>query len=181
MKKKILISLLVVVVIFIGYVAYSILSTRNLSPKGSVSYNKNGLVVSVKYGRPFKKNRLIFGTEEQSALVPYDKYWRLGANEATEITFNKDVMFAGAAVKAGSYRMYTVPASAKKWTVVLNSELGKWGAWDADHTLDVVKVDVSPVSINETIEQFTIDFEEAQQGIIMNFKWDKTKVPVPIQ
>jgi len=181
MKKKILIGVAAIIALLLALVAYRVLSTRNLSPKGTASYNKNGLEVSVKYGRPFKRGRLIFGKEDESALVPYDKYWRLGANEATEITFNKDVNFAGKAIKAGTYRMYTVPASSKVWTVVLNSELGKWGAWDADHTLDVLKVEVNPVIVNESVEQFTIDFEEAQQGIIMNFKWDTTKVPVAIQ
>ncbi len=160
--------------------AYRILTTRNLSPKATASYSKNDLNVLVTYGRPYKKGRLIFGTEAQEALVPYDKYWRLGANEATEITFSKDATFGGKPVKAGTYRMYAVP-SATVWSIVLNSELGQWGAWDADHKLDVLKVDVSPVALTAPVEQFTIDFTEADQSFSVNFNWDMTKVPVVIQ
>jgi hypothetical protein len=181
MKKKIFISIGIIIVVLIGAVAYHILSTRNLSPKGTVSYSKNGLDINVTYGRPFKKGRIIFGPEDQSALVPYNKYWRLGANEATEIAFSKDVIFGGKNVKAGTYRMYTIPGETK-WTVVLNTELGKWGAMEADHELDVIKVEVPPTSLSEPVEQFTIDFTDmGEQGISLNFNWDKTKVSVPIK
>jgi hypothetical protein len=181
MKKKILISIGVIIVVLIGAAAYRILTTRNLSPKGAITYSKNGLDISVTYGRPFKKGRIIFGPEDQSALVPYNKYWRLGANEATEIAFSKDVTFGGKPVKSGTYRMYTIPGE-NMWTVVLNTELGKWGAFEADHKLDVIKVEVPPTALTEPVEQFTIDFTEAsEQGVLLNFNWDKTKVSVPIK
>jgi hypothetical protein len=181
MKKKIFISIGVILVLFIGYNAYRIMSTRNLSPKGTITYSKNGVDISVTYGRPYKKDRLIFGTKDQGALVPYNEYWRLGANESTEIAFSKDVTFGGKPVTAGTYRMYTIP-SENMWTIVLNTELGKWGAWDADHKLDVVKVEVAPTALTEPVEQFTIDFTEAgDQGVFVNFSWDKTKVSVPIK
>ncbi len=44
------------------------------------------LIARVIYGRPQKNDRSIFGD-----LVPYDMIWRVGANEATEIEFYRDV------------------------------------------------------------------------------------------
>ena len=79
------------------------------------------------YSSPYKKGRVIFGESSAGALVPYGAYWRLGANAATEISLNKDVMFAGTPLKAGKYRMYAVPGE-KTWQVILNGELGKSGS-----------------------------------------------------
>lgn len=180
MKKKIFIGIGVLLVVVIGFAAYKMSAMRDLSPKGRASYNQDDLAIDVTYGRPSKRGRLIFGSAEKSALVPYNEYWRLGANEATEITFNKDVTFGDQPVKAGSYRMYSIP-SEKSWTVVLNSELGQWGYSEADHKLDVVKTQITPVALTDSVEQFTIDFEKAEEGVLLNFKWDLTKVSVPVK
>jgi hypothetical protein len=135
----------------------------------------------VVYGRPFKKERLIFGEETDGALVPYNKYWRLGANEATEITFNKDVQFADKAVPAGSYRMYAVP-KADSWQISLNSELGKFGYFEPNYALDVAKVEVAVLEEQKITEQLAITFNPADStGVVMNIAWDKLSVQVPIQ
>src|SRR6188768_2923196 len=119
MKKKIIIGVLVVVgLLAIGFV-YLNYRNRTLSPPGNTELTANGLTVSIPYSRTSVRGRLIFGTEEQKALQPYGKYWRLGANESTEITVNKDVLFNGQAVKAGTYRIYAIPA-ADGFDIVLN-------------------------------------------------------------
>ena len=109
MKKKILIGIGAILIIVIGYVAYTLLTTRSHSPLATVETTVGDMNVKVVYCRPYKKGRLIFGEESADALLPYGKYWRLGANEATEITFSKDINFAGKPISAGRYRMYTVP------------------------------------------------------------------------
>jgi hypothetical protein len=107
MLKKILIGVGVVLIAIVGFLVYSNLFPK--SPPTTKMFSENGLDINVSYSQPFKKGRLIFGEEKDGALQPYGKYWRLGANAATEITFNKDISFAGNPVKAGSYRMYAVP------------------------------------------------------------------------
>ena len=139
-----------------------------------------GLDVKVLYYRPYKRNRLIFGTEQEEALVPYGKYWRLGANDATEITFSKDVTFVNKPVPAGSYRMYAVPDQTS-WQISLNSELGKFGYFEPNYALDVAKVEVPVSRPSEETEQLTITFEPDSAGVVMNIKWDKTLVQVPIR
>jgi hypothetical protein len=128
--------------------------------------------VKVSYGRPYKKGRQIFG-----GLESYGKVWRTGADEATEITFSKDVSFAGKPVKAGTYTMFTVPET-NEWTVILNSQLGQWGAYDYDKNKDkdVLQVKVPAKKLSAPIEQLTIRFE----GNNMIIEWDTTQVAVPI-
>ena len=179
MKRKILIGVGVVILALVGFATYSFLTTRNLSPKQTSDYSANGLDIKVTYGRPSKRGRLIFGEEKDKALQPNGKYWRMGANDATEITFSKNVTFAGQPVNAGGYRMYAM-LDAASWKITLNSELGKFGYFEPDHALDVLTVEV-PVATSPTeVEQFTINFSSDSTAVNMDFLWDKTLVRVPL-
>ena len=181
MNRKIFIGLVSVVILaVIAYVAIRVLGSRQLSPSQTITHHYNGLDVKLVYCRPFKKGRLIFGEAKDSALVPYGKYWRLGANEATEITFNKDINFAGKPVKAGSYRMYAVPGESI-WGISLNSELGKWGYDEPNYDLDVLKVDVTAQTVPSQTEQFTITFNDDASRVNMDLAWDKTHLLIPIE
>lgn len=162
------------------YFVYGIFTTRSHSPSETKSISHQGLDVKVVYCRPYKKGRLIFGDEKDKALVPHGKYWRLGANEATEITFSKDVTFGDIPVQAGSYRMYAV-TQPEAWTLTLNSELGKFGYFEPNYALDVGKLDVPVEPAPQETEQLTITFDPDSTGVIsMNIAWDKTRVTVPI-
>lgn len=179
MKK--VITLIILVIIGIGvYIAVRVIGSRPLSPEQTVTYSHDGLDIKLVYCRPFKKGRLIFGETKDGALVPNGKYWRLGANGATEITLSKDVTFGGKPLKAGSYRMYAVP-SASSWIISLNSELGKWGFDEPDYSLDVVKTEAPVETIPSSTEQFTITFGDNASGVNMEIAWDKLHVQVPIQ
>jgi len=179
MLKKILIGLGVILLIVLGYVAYALLTTKKHSPQDIVEITQEDLSVKVVYCQPYKKGRVIFGDESTGALIPNGKYWRLGANDATEITFSTDVNFAGEAVSAGSYRMYAVP-NTDSWEVSLNSALGEWGAFEPDYSLDVIKVNVPAMTTPQETEQLTIRFGSDSTGVQMNMMWDKTLVEVPI-
>jgi hypothetical protein len=127
--------------------------------------------LTVTYGRPYKKGREIFGK-----LEPYGKVYRLGADEATTITFAKDGQFAGRPVKAGTYTLCAIP-NEKQWTIILNSQLGQWGAFDYDKYKDkeVLHADVPVMTLDSPVEQLTMD----AKGKNLTISWDKTKVAVP--
>jgi len=180
MLKKILIGLGVLVLLFVLFSVYALFIATPASPPATTEYSNQGLEITINYSQPYKKGRLIFGDEADDALQPYGQYWRLGANQATEITVNKDVLFGGQPLSAGSYRMYAVPG-AQSFKVSLNSELGVFFAVaKPDPDLDVLTVD-APVSIqaNET-EMFTININDADNGAQIDFVWDKVLFSVPI-
>lgn len=94
--KKFLIFLGVILVLILGFSTYMrFVYTKQASPEEQVKLTNGDLKVSVFYNRPFKKGRVIFGE-----LVPFDKPWRTGANEATAFETNKDLNFAGKPLKA---------------------------------------------------------------------------------
>ena len=179
MKKKIFIGLGVVLIGIVGFFGYALLFPK--SPPKTASFSGDGLDISVTYGQPSKRGRLLFGEEKDGALQPYGKYWRLGANAATEITFSKDINFMGKPIDAGTYRMYAVPG-ANSFMIFLNSELGVTlsAASEPDHSLDVISIE-APVETSPTeSEMFAISFESYPDGVMMNFVWGKTLFGVPI-
>lgn len=181
MKKKIFIGIGAVLAVFVIWSVYGLFFAPKLSPTTSASFSGNGLDIKVSYSQPSKRGRLIFGEESAGALQPYGKYWRLGANAATEITFSKDITFAGQPINAGSYRMYAVPG-ASAFKVILNSELGVnfTAASEPDHSLDVLTVDIPVELQSPEVETFTISFQSDSVGLNMNMVWDKVGLRVPI-
>ena len=131
--------------------------------------------IKVIYSRPYKNDRDVFG-----GIVKYDKVWRAGANEATEIHLAQDVKMAGKDVKAGVYQLFIVPGK-DKWTVILNSEKGQWGAYQYKEGSDVAKVEVPVKAAEKVIENFSVSFADADKGATMFMGWDKTYVEVPFE
>jgi hypothetical protein len=127
------------------------------------------------YSRPQKKGRDIFGE-----LVPYGKVWRTGANEATEITFYKDVIFGNKPVKAGTYSFFTIPKE-DKWTVILNEEINQWGAYRYDDSKDVARIEVNPKKTAATVETFSITSKKAKEGYHLLLGWDDIYIEIPIK
>ena len=180
MKKKILIGLGVAFLLFVLWVVYGLFIAAPVSPPTTASYNEGGLEITVAYSQPSKKGRLIFGEEKDGALQPYGKYWRLGANAATEITFNKDVTFGGEPIKAGTYRMYAVPGS-NAFKVTLNSETDVFfGVAEPDPELDIVTVDAPVKRPASEVETFTIGFSVTDTGVTIKFSWDQTMFTIPV-
>lgn len=181
MKKKLLIGFAVLAAIVVAFLYYETQIAAKKSPSKTTSFNAGDLDISVTYCQPSVRGRQIFGEEKDGALQPYGEYWRLGANAATEITFSKDISFAGQPVNAGTYRMYAVPGK-ENFQVFLNSELGVRfsAASEPDHTKDVLKVDAPVSTTPEPTEMFTINFSNDSTGVRMDFVWDRTQFTVPI-
>lgn len=131
-------------------------------------------IVKVIYSRPQKKGRDVFG-----GLVSYGQMWRTGANETTEIKFYRDVKFGGKDVKAGTYSLYTIP-NESNWTLVLNTKLDTWGAYQYDKGKDVARIEVNTQKTPATVEAFAIAFKKVDGGAHMLMGWDNTMVEVPI-
>lgn len=157
----------------------AILSTTLVfAQKPSPKMTAEGKNVSVVYGQPSKKGRVIFGADGSGSLESYGKVWRTGANEATEITFKKDGMFGGKPIKAGTYTLFTVPGE-KDWKVILNSELKQWGAYGYDKVKDknVLEVTVPTKKYSNSAEKLMFNVKDDA----LVFQWDNMGFEVPIK
>lgn len=132
------------------------------------------LVARILYSRPQKQGRKVFGE-----LVEYGKVWRLGANEATEIEFYKDVKIGGKKVQKGRYTLYAI-ANENAWTMIINKDTDTWGAFRYDSKKDVLRTDVNVQKPEETIESMSMWFDKTPGGIALNIAWEQVKVSLPI-
>jgi hypothetical protein len=180
LKKIILLSLLAIILIAAGYVAYIMLTTRSHSPAEKMEYSDGNFNLSVDYCRPYKKGRLIFGEKSDGALLPYGVYWRTGANESTEIEFNQNIIVNGNKLDAGRYRFYTVP-DKNTWIVAFNSELEEWGYGEPDYEMDILRTEIPVNQLSQSTEQFTISgAQNGENKMYIILTWDTTEIKIPI-
>jgi hypothetical protein len=146
------------------------------SPPAVVIQKVGNTEVMVKYAKPSVKGRLVFGTKEQKALVPYGEVWRTGANDATIIEFSNDVTIQGKPLAKGVYSLFSIPGTTE-WMVIFNSDAKQWGAYTYKAEKDVLRV-TGKVSEHAMTEQFNISV--SPQGQI-SLDWDKSSVSIYVK
>jgi len=132
------------------------------------------LVARILYSRPQRQGRKVFGE-----LVEYGNVWRLGANEATEIEFYKDVKIDGKKVIKGRYTLYAI-VHENAWTMILNKDTDTWGAFKYDSKKDLLRTDVPAQKTDEVVESMSMLFEKSATGISLIIAWEQMKVTLPI-
>jgi len=145
-------------------------ASPNLIEKGSIA----GQTIVAAFGSPRRRGRTILG-----AVVPYDRVWRTGANEATTIIFDKDLTVGGAAVPAGSYSLWTIPKADGSVQLVVNKQHGQWGT-DYDPAQDLVRVPMQSSTASAPQENFAINITGAGNTGALRISWDAFVWSVPI-
>lgn len=128
------------------------------------AYEKIGYTeVNVKYGSPAVKLRKLWGN-----LVPFDKVWRAGANNATTIEFSTDVTIDGKILEKGKYSFFVIPKAGNKWVAIFNKVHKQWGAYKYDKKEDAIRIYVSPFERFDFIENLTYSIHQTdlQNGYI---------------
>jgi hypothetical protein len=175
MKFRLLAYLLLAAVCVIP--AVSDLHAQPGQPRQSPKMTATGKIgeanVTITYGSPSVRGRKIWGD-----LVPYDKVWRAGANEATLIETDKDLMVEGKKLAAGKYSLYAIPGE-KTWQIIFNSQTGQWGIQRSGETTrnpanDVLVVTVTPKQ-NSAMDESLV-YKINSDGFVL--KWDYLEVPV---
>lgn len=136
------------------------------------SYKIPEKVIKIIYSRPQLKGRSL------DKLAPNKKVWRTGANEAPELTLYKDLKLGDTTIIAGIYSLYTVPGE-KEWEIIINSDVNAWGAYFYKQENDIVRITVPVTQSAESLEAFSIVFDEVDDAIQMHLGWDKVRVTVP--
>ncbi|MEO6134060.1 MAG: DUF2911 domain-containing protein [Ginsengibacter sp.] len=131
-------------------------------------------VMRVVYSRPHREGRKIFGE-----LQPYGEVWRLGANEATEIEFFRDIKINNQKIKKGRYTLYAIPFP-DKWTMIINKETDTWGSFGYNASKDILRMNL-PVATSGPVENMTIVFEKNAKGAELTMSWEDAKVCMPIE
>ncbi len=124
--------------------------------------------IKINYTRPSMRGRVIFGE-----VVPWNRYWRTGANQATKITTSYPLYFNGKILPAGVYSVLTMP-SQTGWTMMFNKEANIWGT-DYNSAHDVLRVPMQVEQLKEPVELMTIEVVPTAKGGAINVIWERTK------
>ena len=143
------------------------------SPRDSVKAIFAGKTVTVNYGRPSARGRKIIG-----GVVPYNQIWRTGANEATTLNTEADLVLGGLMIPRGTYSLYTVP-SKTSWQLVVNKEVGQSGLV-YHQRLDFARIKLQKAGIKDYVERFTVSIERVGPSSgVLKLAWEKTALTIP--
>jgi hypothetical protein len=151
------------------------------SPHETIGLRHDGNRVTIVYGRPYSKAprtgeiRKIWGE-----LVPYGKVWRAGADEATLLITQQPLDLGGVTVPAGACTLYVLPAADGTAQLLLNKKIGQWGSDPYDEAQELARVPLTPGTLAEPVDQFTIALERNPDGGgWLRLKWENTQYSVP--
>lgn len=131
--------------------------------------------IELSYSRPSAKDRKIYGD-----LVPFDKVWRTGANNATTLNFTEEVNIGGTAIKPGKYGLLSIPGK-DQWTLIITKDLGVTSPAAYKQENDVVRITAKTEKLDDKVETFTMQFANVTgSSIDLQIMWDKTMVTLPI-
>lgn len=149
----------------------SVIESGIPSPRKEMKGTIGDAQITINYGSPSVKGRTIWG-----GLEPYDEVWRTGANKSTSFTVSKDVMINGQKLAAGTYGLFTIPGE-EEWVVIFNEDHEQWGDMEYTEEKDVLRVTVTPQTLEETKE--AMDFVIEGDQVVL--KWDKVAVPFTVE
>jgi hypothetical protein len=174
MKFRKLIYLIILLLFSLSLVSGEAIAQNNkvrISPKAMVKQTVGFTDVTIDFSRPGVKERKIWG-----GLVPYNKVWRAGANEATKITFSDDVTVNENSVKAGRYGFFAIPGE-DNWILIFNKVADQWGAFEYNEAEDVLRIEVTPEEgyfqewMNYTVTK------TSKTTAIVKLEWEELKIP----
>jgi hypothetical protein len=143
-----------------------------MSPPDTATATIGTANIQIAYSRPLKRGRVIFGN-----IVPWNQVWRTGANAATQLTTDRDLVFGGTVVPAGKYTLWTLPTPTGA-KLIINSETGQWGT-DYHSDKDFARVDLTSNRLSTPVEQFVISVVPQGSGGALRLAWDDREYLIP--
>lgn len=143
-----------------------------LSGRGQIDDMAAGVHFTGHYGEPLKRGRDIFG-----GLLAYGDWWRTGANQATHLSFDRDIVVDGEVIPAGDYTLSSIPEE-DGGVLIINRQTGQ-GGQSYDESMDQARVEMRRDMLDEVMEAFQIRAVETDEGGRLELRWDDTVYWVP--
>jgi hypothetical protein len=151
-----------------------------VSPHETINATVGDAKITIVYGRPYTKDpksgekRKIWG-----GLVPYSKVWRMGADEATLFTTDKEITIGGTAVAAGTYSLFLLPEEGGSAKLIVNKQTGQWGT-KYDQSQDLVRIGLIHQKLDKPVDQFMINVEKTMADGVLKLTWDDAQYSATI-
>jgi hypothetical protein len=165
-QKKL--QLLLIVLLTVTFVNAQ---NKPASPAASVTGKINGVTITINYSSPSVKERVIWG-----GLVPFNKIWRAGANAATTIEMDKDLVVEGQKLPAGKYSFFVIP-NEKECVIIFNKVAKLSGTNNYNETQDQLRVTVKQKLTDSSTESLVYAIN--RNSIVLS--WEKWNIPIAVQ
>jgi hypothetical protein len=146
------------------------------SQRQTITQNVALTKFEIAYGRPVARGRELWGK-----LVPWNEVWMPGADKASHLTIDHDIMVEGKPLKAGDYSVWLIARDAKPWTVIFNSAWDVWHRPYSGESTEVLRVDITPETITH-VESLTIDFPSViSDDATLRIHWGTSAISMKIK
>lgn len=168
-------NVILITAIFMAMTTHAQLRLPAQSPSASIKQTIGLTAIEISYSRPSIRDRTIFGD-----LLPFNEFWRVGANAATKITFSGDVLIDGKVLKKGAYTILAIP-SEKKWK--LNWYKHKSEDWnDYVEVIPVLKLELSAKQRDSVLESLELHFQNVtMDSALLLLEWERSRLEIGIQ
>ena len=141
------------------------------SPHVRSEWSIDGASISIEYGRPFLKGR------PESQMMPPERPWRTGADEATTLKTDRPLTFGALRVPVGTYTLYTVPG-ASEWQLIVSKSTGQGGV-PYPEGQDLGRAAMKVGKTSAPVEQLTISIDDTPGGGTLRIEWGSTSASLP--
>ncbi len=144
----------------------------------------NGDWIEVRYGRPLKRGRDIFGADDyREHLNDGAPIWRAGANQTTRLITDVPLVFATTAIAPGEYTLF-IDLGAAPWEFIVSSwpaqvsyDAGNrealFGAFEYTPDRDVVRIPMTVETLPRSFDQLSWQFLDiTDTGGTLALLWD---------
>ena len=144
----------------------------------------NGDWIEVRYGRPLKRGRDIFGADAyREHLNDGAPIWRAGANQTTRLITDVPLVFATTAIAPGEYTLF-IDLGATPWEFIVSSwpaqvsyDAGNrealFGAFEYTPDRDVVRIPMTVETLPRSFDQLSWQFLDiTDTGGTLALLWD---------
>ncbi len=126
--------------------------------------------ISITYGRPYLKGRVVGETVEPMV----GRVWRLGADEATMLETDAGLMIGDTPIAAGEYTLFVL-AAEDAWQLIVNNQTGQWGL-DYDESQDLARIDMDLAVLPQPVDQLLISIEDER----LKVEWGAASASAPL-
>jgi hypothetical protein len=164
--------------------AIALAGTRNRQPQpNSLSPAEETQVmlagqqaVIVEYNAPSARGRKVEG-----GLIPYDSWYRLGADAATTLTTDADVMIGDLRVPKGVHTLFLYATASGPWKLIVNKQTGQWGL-EYHEDQDLGRVPMKMTKLDPAVEAFNITLTKTgEKTATLGITWGNTKAEVSVK
>jgi hypothetical protein len=146
------------------------------SQHGAVAQRVSHTNIDIDYNRPVARGRELFG-----ALVKWDSIWHPGADSASRIRFDKDVVLQDKPLAKGEYSLWLIPRQAAPWTLILSSAARVFHQPYPGSQHDALRVDIAPEK-GAHMETMAFYFPVVgRDSAVLRMHWGETILPIRIK